>query len=216
MTFSSNSSFCSKVVCADCGGAYGSKVWHSNTAHRKEIWQCNYKFKTEGKTKCQTPNLTEEEIKEKFIDAYNEIMSKRESLIEDAEFIRTILRDTAELDKKIAEAQEEVEIIAMAVRNLVKENATQALSQEEYDKKYNSFAERYQNEVDKLQTLLDEKKQVLIKDKAMELFIETIKEQPIILEEWDVTVFNFMIEKAVVQHDKTIEFHFFNGAKVRV
>ena len=41
---SSVSIFSSKVKCGDCGSWYGPKVWHSNDAYRKVIWQCNHKF----------------------------------------------------------------------------------------------------------------------------------------------------------------------------
>lgn len=45
---SSVSIFSSKIRCGDCGGFYGSKVWHSNDKYRKVIWQCNHKFKRKG------------------------------------------------------------------------------------------------------------------------------------------------------------------------
>lgn len=214
-TYSSKSAFSNKVVCADCGTAYGCKVWHSNTPHRKEIWQCNDKFNKETKNQCKTPNLTEEEIKERFIQVYNELMANRASIIEDAELLRTIIQDTQELDEKIEKAKEEVDLIAMAVRNLVSENASVALPQEEYLAKYNSLAERYQREVDVLRELLKEKDLANCKDKALETFIKNTLAQPEVLEEWDELIFNFMIEKAVVHRDKTIEFFFFNGMKVR-
>ena len=59
---SSTSPFSSKIVCGECGGFYGSKVWHSNSKYKRVIWQCNKKFK--NKEKCKTPHLSEEQIKE--------------------------------------------------------------------------------------------------------------------------------------------------------
>ena len=52
--------FSSKIVCGDCGGHYGSKVWHSNSKYKKTIWRYNNKYK--GKKKCETPYVTEENI----------------------------------------------------------------------------------------------------------------------------------------------------------
>lgn len=37
-TYSSKSIFSSKLVCVDCGGFYGQKVWHSTSKYRKVIW----------------------------------------------------------------------------------------------------------------------------------------------------------------------------------
>ena len=60
---SSVSIFSSKVKCGDCGSWYGPKVWHSNDAYRKVIWQCNHKF--DGQ-KCATPTLTEDEYQKRY------------------------------------------------------------------------------------------------------------------------------------------------------
>lgn len=50
-SFSSNSIFSSKIVCADCGSMLGPKVWHSTDKYRTVVWQCNHKF-DKGKKKC--------------------------------------------------------------------------------------------------------------------------------------------------------------------
>ena len=56
------SPFCNKLICADCGGFYGHKVWHnrSNT-ERYNVWYCNQRYK--GDKVCNTPFLREDEIK---------------------------------------------------------------------------------------------------------------------------------------------------------
>lgn len=43
--YSSSSLFSSKLICEDCGGFYGRKVWHSTSEYKRYIWQCNNKFK---------------------------------------------------------------------------------------------------------------------------------------------------------------------------
>ena len=45
--------FSGKIICGDCGGFYGSKVWNSNDKYRKVICLCNDKYK--HGTRCQTP-----------------------------------------------------------------------------------------------------------------------------------------------------------------
>ena len=50
------SPFSGKIHCADCGGIFGAKTWHSTDRYRRVIWQCNGKFK--GEHKCKTPHLT--------------------------------------------------------------------------------------------------------------------------------------------------------------
>ena len=65
--FSGNSLFASRVICGDCGGYYGQKVWHSNQPGRKVIWRYNRKYIRGCSTHCAMPNLTEETIKTLFI-----------------------------------------------------------------------------------------------------------------------------------------------------
>jgi len=104
--FSGNSVFASRLICGDCGGYYGQKVWHSNDPYRKVIWRCNRKY---GKgQRCSTPTLSEDAIKALFVKAYNLLLGNRETIIEDAETLVAMLEDTAALDTKIAAAQEEM------------------------------------------------------------------------------------------------------------
>ena len=77
-TFSGNSVFASRLICGDCGGYYGQKVWHSNDPYRKVIWRCNRKY---GKgQRCSTPTLSEDTIKALFVKAYNLLLGNRETI----------------------------------------------------------------------------------------------------------------------------------------
>ena len=57
--------FSEKIKCGDCGGWYGSKVWHSNDVYKRTIWQCNQKYKNEKR--CTTPYLDEVTIRSRFL-----------------------------------------------------------------------------------------------------------------------------------------------------
>lgn len=60
-----NSPFCNKLICADCGGFYGHKVWHNHgNTERYDIWYCNQRY-ADGKI-CETPFLHEVEIRLAF------------------------------------------------------------------------------------------------------------------------------------------------------
>ena len=72
--YSGVSIFSNKIKCADCGGWYGSKVWHSTDRYRRVIYRCNRKYNGE---KCETPHVTEEEVKAAFVSAYNQLSEKR-------------------------------------------------------------------------------------------------------------------------------------------
>ena len=84
----------------DCGGYFGSKVWHSTDKYRRTIWRCNSKFT--GEEKCQTPHLTEEEIKARFLDAFNTLVSDKERLLDECRTMQAALTDTGSLDSEIS------------------------------------------------------------------------------------------------------------------
>lgn len=57
--------FSCRLVCGDCGGYFGHKVWHNHAnTERYDVWYCNQRY--DGDKKCGTPTLYENEIKEAF------------------------------------------------------------------------------------------------------------------------------------------------------
>ena len=59
--YSGKGAFASRIVCGDCGGFYGSKVWHSTDRYRRTIWRCNRKDESGAPRdqRCTTPHVTE-------------------------------------------------------------------------------------------------------------------------------------------------------------
>ena len=132
--------FSSRIKCADCGGWYGPKVWHSNDPYRKIIWQCNHKF--DGR-KCVTPTLIEEQIKARFLSAANTVIVTRERFIEIFERTLATALSTEALEQELADLETEINIAAELVEDCIRENAHVALDQAEYQKRYDSLATRY-------------------------------------------------------------------------
>ena len=57
--------FAGKIVCGDCGGFYGHKVWRlRSTGERYDVWYCNHKY--DGDEICDSPRLRETEIRDAF------------------------------------------------------------------------------------------------------------------------------------------------------
>lgn len=212
--YSGKSVLSAKLVCEDCGGFFGSKVWHSTDRYRRTVWQCNNKFK--GGERCLTPTVDTETVQQLFIKAYNQMMGNRKQIIEDCELMRKKLTDFKSLDADIERHLEETQIVAELVKAAVKDNAVTAQSQEAYLKKYESLTKRYETaaaELARLQNLRTLRSQ---KDKAVALYIRTLKKQPTVLSEWNDTLWTVMVEKAIVHRNSEITFVFYNGTKVKV
>ena len=114
----SDKAFHSKIICGDCGGFYGRKVWHSTDEYRSVIFQCNQKFK--NMKKCTTPTLTEDEIKQRFLVAYNELMGNRSTVLADCELIRQTLCDTAALATEMQQEQDEMTVVSELMQAHIK------------------------------------------------------------------------------------------------
>ena len=120
------------------------------------------------------------------------------------------------MDAEIERQLEETQVVAELVKAAVKENASTAQSQEAYLRKYEALTERYEKaaaELERLQNLRTTKSQ---KDKAMALYIRTLKRQPVVLREWSDTIWTVMVEKAIVHRDGAITFVFYNGTETKV
>ena len=212
--YSGNSVFSSKLVCGDCGGFFGQKVWHSNDPYRKLIWRCNSKFK--GEAKCATPHLDTETIQQKFLIAYNRLMADRESVISDCALMRRVLSDTTALDAELDNLNEEITVVSELVKTCVKENASTSQSQEEYAKKYNGLLARYEKATARLTVVVAEKEHKHDQDRELRLFIEELKKQPLVLEEWDERLWIAILDRATVFRDGRIAFKFKSGREIEV
>ena len=211
--YSSNSVFSSKIVCGDCGGFYGRKIWHSNQKYRKIMYQCNARF-AKGKEKCKTPPLSEENIKSKFIEAYNRLMADKEQVIEDAKEVMRLLSDSSAIDVKITEYENEMAVISKLVKNTIQKNTTQAQSQEESFQRYNELEARYQKAKERYSKLCEDK--ILQSRKAITLksYLGKLEGSEKKIEEWHDDIWTTMLEKAVVNRDKSITFQFIIGKEI--
>ena len=78
--YSGRGVFASRNVCADCGGFYGSKVWHSNDPYRTLIWRCNGKY--EKVKRCTTPHVKEKTVKAGFVQVMARLLVRKQDVME--------------------------------------------------------------------------------------------------------------------------------------
>ena len=211
-TYSASSIFISKLVCGDCGGIYGKKLWHSNDDYRSVRYLCNNKYKDKNK-RCTTPALTEKTIIDAFIKAYNSVMVDKNSLIEDAEAIKLLLSDTSKIDTEMDKLNTELQVINGLVDHLVRDNSSRLQSQEEYQKKYDELVTRYQNAKTRYEELSIEKSRKKFQSLRLDMFISKIKESPSLITEWNMEIWSILVDKAIVNSNCSITFRFRNGVE---
>lgn len=143
------SPFSSRLVCSQCGGLYGSRIWHCNDQYRRVVWQCNDKYRRG--TKCKTPALEERAIQSLFLQVYNKWMADREQVIVDCQEMLWALTDSDNLDAEIEKQGEELALMPNLVRGCVEENASKGLDRKAYEARVSALVKSYE----RAQTSLD-------------------------------------------------------------
>lgn len=212
--YSGTGIFASKIKCGDCSGWFGSKVWHSNDKYRRVIYQCNHKFK--NGSKCQTPHLTEDEIKAVFVKAVNQYLSERDALMANAETILHLLSDTAELEKRLDESAVKMNALVEQTENIVAENARVVLDQTAYNERYDSLISQYEEEkaiYDKLESEIADKK---ARHQQLQDFIIAVKETAQFQTEFDKGLWCALVDFLTVKSKDEITVTFRDGTEITV
>lgn len=157
--YSGVSIFSNKIKCGCCGGWYGSKVWNSTDKYRKVIYRCNRKYGKDTPP-CNTPHLTEEEIKQVFLKALNALVDAKEETIENLQGLIETVCHMESLDAEQERLEQELRIIAENLANLIRENASVALDQTEQAEKEEKLRTLYgekHSRFQELEALIQEK-----------------------------------------------------------
>lgn len=188
--------FSSKLYCAACGSVYGSKVWHSTDQYRRIVWQCNAKFKNAAK--CETPHLTEEEIKAAFVDAFNVSFTHRDEALADYKRILDELTDVSELQAQGDAAKEAHEAILQEMASAIHRNATMTLNQQEYAAQYDRLLEQAavaKAKVDEAESLIAAKTK---QKRKLLVFIHELECRTELLSEFDERLWTATVDKVIV------------------
>lgn len=211
---SSVSIFSSKITCGDCGGFYGSKVWHSKDKYRRVIWRCNRKYN--GECKCGTPHLTEEQIIEKFMQAFNQVFTEREELFATFDEIKYSLYNTDKLTIKQQELEAETTLITEMVEQIVADNARKTQDQGEYNRKRNALVERFNTANKKLDKVNAELIELLARKSAVERFLRTLREMDMPVTEFSDNLWLNTITSVTVHQSGELVFTFKDGTEIKI
>lgn len=205
--------FSSKIKCGQCGCWYGAKVWHSNDQYRRIIYRCNHKYNGE---KCSTPHVTEDEIKEKFLQAANQLFSRKDELIAEYEKIKNFLADVSALEERKENLQIRMELAADRIQKCIAENARIAQDQEEYEKRYNNLVEQYEKEKTDLEAVTSEITDKTARSQRIGQFITELKKADRPFTKWSDGSWSRLIDHVTVCEKDDIRFCFRNEMEISV
>ena len=138
--YSGVSPFSCKIRCGQCGSWYGAKTWHSTDKYRKCVYQCNHKYEGE---KCTTPHITEDEIKQLFIDRINQLIEGNSEPTIESICSQNI--DTTQLKADMERHTEKMGQISRAAEEALKEMGSVS-NADESRKSYEALREEFETE----------------------------------------------------------------------
>ena len=206
--------FSGKIICGECGGFYGSKVWHSTSKYRRTVWQCNNKFKNE--THCKTPHLSEEVLQRIFVEAFNRVIEDKERIIGDFDAIIEVLTDISSLDKESTKLRDECAVVMELIRKCVEENAHSAMDQSEYQERYNELVDRYETAKRRLDAIADEKQARAAKRESISRFLTDLKRLDGLLAEFDEELWYATVDTMTVRLECEAIVTFKNGTEIKI
>ena len=127
-------------------------IWHSNDIYRHVVWQCNNKF---NGTKCTTPTLDEETIKNAYLKALNTLLKDKELLISNLLLVKEKLLDV-NLSKPMEQAKNEMLVVSGLCDQHIFNREKKLKNSQEYMDEYVDLVKRFTAAQDEYGRLIDE------------------------------------------------------------
>lgn len=203
-----------RLVCECCGGYFGSKVWHSTSKYRRVIWQCNKKFKNGDK--CTTPHLYEDYIKESFVTAMNKILANRNEIIRNCMLLCSEFLQADDLQEKIDAIEEQKIELSEKIRKLIQAHKMKPMAAEDYYRECNTLNAAYSELETRQSVFQNRKEELLVKQKFIRDFIESLKSQDAFITEFSETLWLKSIDHVTICTDENLIFCFRDGTEVKI
>ena len=97
------------------------------------------------------------------------------------------------------------------MKSLIYENSRKVMNQDGYNKKYNSYTEKYEKIKSELSKLEDKKQDLKVRRDRIKIFIENLKSNDKLIDEFDERLWYVLVDKVVVYEEENIEFQFRNS-----
>ena len=175
--FSAKGPLASRLVCADCGAFYGSKVWHSTDPYKTVIWRCNDKYKptaqrASGGAKCMTGHVTEGEVYEAFSTVVQGLIAQRPEVVAACEAVLEDLMSTGDLDAKKEKLEAEQKRITERVEVLMNRASREVVG--DFTEQYSALEAEMNRVTGKLDAVEQEKGERGYRERQCRLFLKTV------------------------------------------
>lgn len=110
--------------------------------------------------------------------------------------------------------QNELEVVADLIQNIINENAHTALDQEEYQRKYDALVVRFDTTKAELEAVTEQIKDKITRHKNLEIFLNELKNQGDLITEFDPLLWNSLVDYVTVFEKNKAQVSFKNGINI--
>lgn len=176
------------------------------------VWQCNNKF---NGTKCTTPTLDEETIKNAYLKALNILLKDKDLLISNLLLVKEKLLDV-NLSKPMEQAKNEMLVVSGLCDQHIFNKEKKQMKYEAYMEEYVDLVKRFTEAQDKYNKLMAEQVDRNRQSIKLQAFINEIKATDTLNLEFNDKLFNLTIINIKVYKDSHLEFNFKDGSVINI
>lgn len=159
---------------------------------------------------------TEDEIKAAFLAAFNIVLGNRDEIIEAYEEVIAALTDTADLDAEQETLENESEVVLGLIQKIISENAQTAMDQEEYNRRYDAYSERFEAARKRLAEIAELRQERNAKKTRIRLFMENMNNHQELVQSFDEELWYSTVDYVTVYEDKRLVFTFRDGRQIEI
>ena len=159
--------------------------------------------------------MTEKDVKEAFVSAYNQLVTEKKEIIANAELVRTMLCATDDLQAEKQRLEDEISMIVSMTQNIVAENARIAQNQDDYQKRYDSLVKRYDETKAQYDAISEAIAAKEAKNVRLSEFISLMRSQKGVASEFDIGLWSSTVDFVTVGRDKDITVTFRDGTEIK-
>ena len=145
-----------------------------------------------------------------FVDAYSKMIISKDEILKNLELVLNQIISVESIEDKIKEVNKNIESVVNDVEILIHS------SKEEDVIKQKRLELKYDDLIKELKELEHQKEEINDKQSKINTFISNLKNRSASITDFDEELFNVMVDKAIVNRDKSIEFIFNSGYKLKV
>ena len=136
----------------------------------------------------------------------NKLYADRELTITELTAIKNRLGDTTALEKERRILDEQLGVDAKAVNDLIARNARVAQDQKKYNERYDALVSRYEETEHNRDAVMEQIDQIMIRRRKIERFIESVKDLPELITEFDESLWAALVDSMTVYSKDRIVF----------